>query len=208
MSLSTPERFWPERLREAQSRGEWPGARRTFLRGLGVEVAVVMGVEREEDEAVDVGLRFGSGPVVGTRRPAAVFGFEEGVGRREGTGREGGAMRPFDGRAGGAMRPFAFEEGGVSVGSLGGAMPPARCAEFMAGNEGGGRLSSSSELSSSSSLLSSCSCSVKDGTGGSAPLAAGVALGVVSPPLSECEDLGLSVSDFTSTAIPSPVPFL
>ena len=33
----TPAKFSPERSRFAQSSGEWPGARMTFLRGLALE---------------------------------------------------------------------------------------------------------------------------------------------------------------------------
>lgn len=55
-------------VRRAQSRGEWPGVRRTFLRGLeGMEVCVGGGVREEEGGEVDerleeAGVRFGSGP--------------------------------------------------------------------------------------------------------------------------------------------------
>jgi hypothetical protein len=47
-----------EEVRRAQSRGEWPGVRRTFLRGLaGIEVCVGGGARPE-----DIGFRFGMGP--------------------------------------------------------------------------------------------------------------------------------------------------
>jgi hypothetical protein len=88
--------------------------------------------------------------------------------RLEGTMRGGGAMSEEDaGFAGGAMS-VGFEGGAMNAGGA-----DVLCAEFIAGNEGGGRLSSSS----SSEL--SCSASVKVGM--AAPLWAllGTALGVV-----------------------------
>jgi hypothetical protein len=95
----------------------------------------------------------------------------EGLGRArrlEGTMRVGGAMSEEDaGFEGGAMR-IGLGGGAINAGGA-----DVLCAEFMAGNEGGGRLSSSS----SSEL--SCSASVKEGM--EAPLWAplGTALGVV-----------------------------
>jgi hypothetical protein len=85
-------------------------------------------------------------------------------------------MREVVGFGGGAMR-FGLLGGGIADG---GGMADsevgleALCAEFMAGNEGGGRLSSSS----SSEL--SCSLSVKVGTAGASVSEAGAAFGVDS----------------------------
>jgi hypothetical protein len=139
----------------------------------------VIGVASELADRV--GLRFGSGPC-GARSPAA------GLGRRDGIGREGGAMRPL-GLAGGGIMLVPLFELGLRVGILGGGIPPpARCAEFMAGNDGGGRLSSSESLSSTST----CSASVNVGTG--VPFVVACALGVLSPACSDCDDLGLSDS--------------
>jgi hypothetical protein len=94
----------------------------------------------------------------------------------------GGGMREVVGFGGGAMR-FGLPGGGIADGGDmvdGGGMEDsevgleALCAEFMAGNEGGGRLSSSS----SSEL--SCSLSVKVGTAGASVSEAGAAFGVDS----------------------------
>jgi hypothetical protein len=91
----------------------------------------------------------------------------------EGKGFEGGAMLPFN--VGGAI---AFGCGGGDMVKLGGPGPgagfEARCAELSAGNEGGGKLSSSSL-----SLSLWCSSSVKDGMAGAFALLV-VALGVVA----------------------------
>jgi hypothetical protein len=95
-----------EDVRRAQSRGEWPGVRRTLRFGFVGGAEWVGGRARDEDEFG--GPRFGRGP------------------------RDGGAMRPP--RAGGAIRPAAGV--GWSLGVPRGAS--ARCAEFMAGNWGGG----------------------------------------------------------------------
>jgi hypothetical protein len=113
------------------------------------------------------GPRLGRGPVVGTRTDC-----EEVVGnarRFEGATR-GGGMRDVVGLEGGAMRYGLLGDGMAIVG----ACDDARCAEFIAGNEGGGRLSSSS----SSEL--SCSLSVKVGTAGASCSFFGIALGVDS----------------------------
>jgi len=92
---------------------------------------------------------------------------------REGeeAGFDGGAMLPFD--MGGAM---TLGCGGGDIVKLGGfaAGFDARCAEFKAGNDGGGRLSSSSL-----SLELWCSPSVKDGMAGAFALLA-AAFGVVA----------------------------
>jgi hypothetical protein len=119
------------------------------------------------------GPRFGRGPVVGTR-----IDCEEVLGRarRFEAATFGGGMREVVGFCGGAMR-FGLPGGGIADGggmvdSEGGF--EALCAEFMAGKEGGGRLSSSS----SSEL--SCSLSVKVGTAGASWSDAGAAFGVVS----------------------------
>lgn len=93
-----------------------------------------------------------------------------GRGRRLEAATRGGGMRDVVGLGGGAMR----------VGLLGGGMEDEEgalevlCAEFMAGNEGGGKLSSSS----SSEL--SCSLSVNDGTAGTFCSDFGSAFGVDS----------------------------
>ena len=71
-----------EEVRRAQSRGEWPGVRRTFLRGLRGMVECVGGGASELVLCED-GLRFGRG-----RRC------------------EGGAMRPGGWRWGGARAPL------------------------------------------------------------------------------------------------------
>jgi hypothetical protein len=97
---------------------------------------------------------------VGTRAGGAIREGDE-------AGFDGGAM-PFV--AGGAMR-LGF--GGGCIEKLGVGFE-ARCAEFKAGNEGGGRLSSSSP---SSELW--CSSSVKEGMAGAFALTA-VAFGVVA----------------------------
>lgn len=115
------------------------------------------------------GPRLGRGPVVGTR-----IDCEDDVlgrGRRLEAATCGGGIRDAVGLGGGAMR----------VGLLGGGMADwtgaceALCAELMAGNDGGGRLTCSS-----SSSESSCSLSVKDGTGGAVSSDLGTALGVES----------------------------
>lgn len=100
-----------------------------------------------------------------------------GRGRRlDGETRGGGAMNECDveGFAGGAMLPFVVGGAGGCTAKTGGAGFEARCAEFIAGNEGGGRLSSSSL-----SLELWCSSSVKDGMAGAFALLA-VAFGVVA----------------------------
>lgn len=101
-----------------------------------------------------------------------------GKGRRlEAATRGGGAMREGDeeGFDGGAITPFIVggAMGGGDIVKLGAGFE-ALCAEFRAGNEGGGRLSSSSL-----SLGLWCSSSVKDGMAGALALLA-VALGVVA----------------------------
>lgn len=93
--------------------------------------------------------------------------------------RGGGAIREGDdeGLVGGAMLPLARGAAGgcMEKAGVGGAGFEARCAELSAGNEGGGRLSSSSLLS----LALWCSSSVKEGMAGAfAVLAA--AFGVVA----------------------------
>jgi hypothetical protein len=133
-SFETPDKFGCDLCRFAQSNGECPGASRTFLREFGM--ADVEATGRSIDlEAM--GLRFGKGPVDGTRREVAR------------AGRGGGAMRP-----GGLLGAGARESGRIwfwasSVfrsGMVG--ADAVLCAEFRAGNCGGGRLSSSSLLSS------------------------------------------------------------
>lgn len=107
--------FGGEEVRAAQSRGEWPGLRRTFLEG------------REEGERVDV--EGASEPVVGERLDFVVGGVRrveavEGGGRREevGLGMEGFGA----GRGGGGIMEGKsaidedFEVFGLPLGSVGG----------------------------------------------------------------------------------------
>ena len=90
--------------------------------------------------------------------------------RLEGATR-GGGMREVVGLEGGAMR-FGLVGGGMVKEGIG---TEALWAEFSAGKEGGGRLSSSS----SSLSEFSCSLSVKVGTAGAFPASCGEAFGVV-----------------------------
>jgi len=119
------------------------------------------------------GPRFGRGPVVGTR-----IDWVEVLGRarRFEAATRGGGMSEVVGFGGGAMSEGllggGMVDGGGMADSEGGF--EARWAEFMAGKEGGGRLSSSS----SSEL--SCSLSVKVGTAGASFSEAGAAFGVDS----------------------------
>jgi hypothetical protein len=118
VSAGTPRRFTVGSLvRRAQSRGEWPGARRTFLEGL-VGMAVWDGGRaREEDSAG--GPRFGRG-----------------------LGRDGGGMRPES-----RVRRGGWRCTGRDAGSDGPRPPDARWAEFRAGKEtGAGSASSSGSL--------------------------------------------------------------
>lgn len=111
-----------EEERRAQSRGEWPGVRRTFFRGF-VGMAECVGGGAREKELV-VGVRLGSW-----------------------TGeRGGGAIRPEGldvGRGdsrGGAPAPPVVLCAELEGGKMGGAarVPLARCAEFAAGKDGAG----------------------------------------------------------------------
>ena len=106
-----------EESRRAQSRGEWPGERRTFLeRGLGV---LSVGARRVDDG----GERLGSGP-----RGGGIREVDEGF--------EGGSLMLRRGGEGLGM--------GLRVG---GTRPlEARCAELRVGKEGGGMLCSSSSV--------------------------------------------------------------
>lgn len=169
-SESTPDRFFPERCKLAQSRGECPGERRTLPRAFGVlSVGPAEGMPRPPFETggprFGSGPRLGRGPVVGTRMDGVAVGNAR---RFEGATRGGGMSEEVSGLEGGAM----------GVGLLGGGMemdgggPEALCAEFIAGKEGGGR------LSSSSSSESSCSLSVNVGTAGASFSFLCVALGV------------------------------
>ena len=106
----------------AQSRGEWPGVKRTFFLGfVGMELCVGGGA-REKEFAV--GVRLGS--CTGERR--------------------GGAMRPADlvgmaERRGGAPVPPAARCAELRAGNwliVGVLVPLALCAEFAAGKEGAG----------------------------------------------------------------------
>jgi hypothetical protein len=104
---------------------------------------------------------------VGTRMDCEdVFGNA----RRFAGATRGGGMRDVVGLDGGAMR-FGLLGGRMDIVGL---CAEALCAEFIAGNEGGGRLSSSS----SSEL--SCSLSVNVGTAGASCSVFGAALGVDS----------------------------
>lgn len=150
-NLSTPERFLPDFCSVAQSSGECPGERSTLFLAFGVstdgrpeggspKLPFELGGPR-----FGIGPRFGNGPVLGTRIDCVVFGRA----RRFDAATRGGGINEDDvGFIGGAIR-LGFG-GGAILGV--GARPPALCAEFRAGNEGGGKLSSSSSSSSSSEL--------------------------------------------------------
>lgn len=173
---STPERFSLERCRLAQSSGEWPGVSCTLPRAFGVlTVGPAEGMPKPAlfepgGPRLGTGPRFGRGPVVGILIEWLAVGRAR---RLEGATR-GGGMREVAGLAGGAMRFGLVGGGGMEIEGTGtGTGPEARCAELMAGNEGGGRLSSSS----SSEL--SCSFRVKVGTAGASFSGRGAALGVV-----------------------------
>jgi hypothetical protein len=161
----TPERFFPERCRLAQSSGEWPGDRSTLPRAFGVLSAdpAAMGTPSPAfGLRFGTGPRFGSGSVVGTRNEGASVG----------------RARRFEGLAwGGGMRDATAGRGG---GAIGGA---ARCAEFIAGKEGGGR-------SSSSSSELSCAASVNVGAATPSCEPFGTAFGVVC---GDGEDRELSI---------------
>jgi hypothetical protein len=108
-----------ELQRRAQSRGEWPGVRRTLRRGLAGMELCVGGRAREDDEAEeeeDGGPRFGRGERGGSVSSPAVPG-------------PGGGCRV--GRRGGARAP-----------------PDARCAEFAAGKDGTASVSGSVNVGS------------------------------------------------------------
>lgn len=130
--------FVPECCKFAQSSGEWPGDKSTLPREFGV-LTVAVGIRPPVDEGgprFGTGPRLGKGPVVGTRIDC------EDVGR----------VRRFEAfRVGGGMSEEAGLAGGpIEAGFGGGAMKAAGegaealCAEFNAGKDGGGRLSSSS----------------------------------------------------------------
>lgn len=106
--------------------------------------------------------------MVGIRIDCDVLGRAR---RFEGATRGGGMREEDAGLDGGAMSAGLLGGGGIDRHGIG---PEARCAEFIAGNEGGGRLSSSS-----SSLSDSCSLSVKDGTGVDSTASFAVAFGVL-----------------------------
>jgi hypothetical protein len=123
--------------------------------------------------------------MAGTRINWEAFGSAR---RFEGATR-GGAMREeVAGFMGGAMR-FCFGGGAMAI--VGG-RAPALCAEFRAGKDGGGKLSSSS-----SSELSWAS-SVKVGTVGTFGSSRGVAFGVVCGDCS-CEVLSVALQSCNST---------
>ncbi len=114
-----------EEERRAQSRGEWPGVRRTFLRGFAGTAECVGGGAREKDALVGVRLGSWTGERRGgVMRPPLLEDLA--VGRGESRG--GVPVPPVvlcaelrDGKRGGADR-----------------VPLARCAEFAAGKEGPG----------------------------------------------------------------------
>ena len=114
--------------------------------------------------------RFGRGPVVGMRIAWEVWGSAR---RFEGIMLGGGAMsEDGTGLGGGAMK----------------VVEDVLCAEFKAGNEGGGRCSSSSSPSPSPSPSSSelsCEASIKVGMAAPSWALLGATLGVVS---GDCED--------------------
>lgn len=183
ISEGTPERFFAERCRSAQSSGEWPGDKSTLFLAFGVfsvSPAAVGGGPRLPFETTwprfGTGPRFGRGPFEGT----CIDWEDLGRARRlEGTIRGGGAMSEEDaGLEGGAMsvEDTGLEGGAMSVTgrfwALKAGATDVLCAEFIAGNEGGGRLSSSS----SSEL--SCSARVKVGIAGPLWASLGTALGV------------------------------
>jgi hypothetical protein len=90
-----------------------------------------------------IGPRFGNGPVVGMR----IDGEETGRARRfEGATRGGGISDEVEGFDGGAIAIEPFGLGGGAM-EKAGRCPPALCAEFSAGKDGGGMLSSSSSSS-------------------------------------------------------------
>lgn len=130
-----------DEVRRAQSSGEWPGVRRTFLRGFGGGAVWVGGGARpeadegeDEDEDGDGGPRLGRGLVEG----------RDGGGIKLAGPRDGGAMIPPREGAGASV---GFDmEGGLGSGFSDGGL--ARWAELRAGKEGGGRLSISSSPSS------------------------------------------------------------
>jgi hypothetical protein len=142
----TPEMLVLDFWRVAQSRGEWPGARRTLPRAFGVLSVgfAASGTPRLPFEVggprLGIGPRFGNGPVVGMRIDWEVVGKARSL---EGATRGGGMSDEVAGLEGGPMR-FGFEGGGMANDGAG---AEALCAEFSAGKEGGGRLSSSSSSS-------------------------------------------------------------
>lgn len=173
---STPDRFLPDFCRCAQSSGECPGDKSTFPpRAFGVFLTVGSALGGRPKLPFEVGgPRFGSGPrlgrgpVVGTRIDGE---GEVGRARRFEAATRGGGMSEVAGLGGGAMRVGLLDGGGMTENE--GALE-ARCAEFMAGKEGGGRSSSSS----SSEL--SCSLSVNVGTEDALSSGTGIAFGVDS----------------------------
>jgi hypothetical protein len=167
-SESTPARLVPDFCRYAQSSGECPGDKSTLPRAFGV-LTVEPALDGSPRLPFEVGgPRFGSGP-------------REGRGPVEGTRMDGededdvGSARRFEGatRGGGMRDAVGLGDRAMGFSLLSGGMT--LCAEFIAGNEGGGRLSSSS---SSSEL--SCASRVKVGTAGASCACVGAALGVDS----------------------------
>ena len=155
-------------MSSAQFNGEYPGPSVIFLRGLGMDVADVIGAASEFGGGTRfVGPRFGRGPVEGTRKADVLevggWRLPEATALR-GRGNRGGGINTASGD--GTTRG-AEKEGGLCDG------PEARWAEFSAGNEGGGICASSSE---EESWLSS----VKDGIEafGDAAVAFGVPSGL------------------------------
>lgn len=131
----TPLRL-EERVKAAQSMGEWPGARRTLPRALGIAV-VEVGARPPLTRCWELagGPLFGRGPFEGTRREAAALGG----GMAD--GREGGGISPGE--------PF----GARSCADLGGrGVLEARWALSAAGNRGTGGFGGGACFDSSGAL--------------------------------------------------------
>ena len=102
------------RERDAQSRGEWPGVNCTLLRSPAVFATLVGAREERAWEADEGGgLRFGRGPVVGTRSEGA----KDCAGACEGALSDGGAIKVeglgfdlVDGGGGGVISDGVLED--------------------------------------------------------------------------------------------------
>jgi hypothetical protein len=167
---SRPARLGCVRVKFAQSRGECPGNRITLRERVG---GADDGNDKDED-ALPTGSREGSGPVEGMRRELVLC-------EETGDGRDGGGSIGATGREGGSMSVLLLLRKDAA-----GEGADARCAEFKAGNCGGGRLSSSSSSSSSSCSTPLKSDSVGTGAEDLTAPAFGVASGeIVSPFLTD-----------------------